>query len=217
MRHLIKILFLVFIAAGILSCEKWYETADVSHVSYLPEFKLTDGDFISIVKQDSGEYADPGGIATVNGSQVNLYYDDSEVDITKPGLYVVYFYAENAEGFSKTTYRFVAVTYTDVSGNDLSGTYTGTLWDEVESRVTKINQAGLYKMTDVLGFPGYTMPGRFADLGDGQLVLLPGEGYFGEYGYSEGTYTKRTLSWYVRFLSDPYEGLEIPVTWRKKE
>ena len=30
-----------------LSCEKWYETADVSHVSYLPEFTLTGGDFIS--------------------------------------------------------------------------------------------------------------------------------------------------------------------------
>ncbi len=217
MKYLTNIVFLVLLIATMAACEKWYETADVSHVSYLPEFTLTNGDFISIVKQDNGEYIDPGGIATVNGSVVNLYYDASEVDITQPGLYVVYFYAENAEGFSKTTYRFVAVTYEDVSGNDLSGVYYGTLWDEVESRVTKINQAGLYKMTDVLGFPGYTMPGRFADLGNGQLVLLPGEGYFGKYDYSEGNYTRRTLSWYVRFMSDPYQGLEIPVTWRKKE
>jgi len=42
------------------SCETWNETEDVSHVSYLPEFTLEGGDFISLVKVDSGEFDDPG-------------------------------------------------------------------------------------------------------------------------------------------------------------
>jgi hypothetical protein len=61
------------------------------------------------------------------------------------------------------------------------------------------------------------MPGRFVDMGDGKLVLLPGEGYFGEYDVSEGQYTQRTLSWDINLLTDPYKGYVIPVTWRKVE
>jgi hypothetical protein len=213
----LKYIIIAGLSWMLFSCEKWYETADVSKVSYLPEFMLIGGDFISQVQVDSGEFDDPGATATVNGVPVNIYYLYDFVDVTTPGIYQVVYYAENSDGFSKTAERIVVVTYEDVSGNDLSGTYTGTNWDPVEARVTKINDDGLYKMDDVLGFPGFSMPGRFADLGNDELVLLPGEGYFGEYDISEGEYTQRTLSWDVRFLTAPYEGLEIPVTWRRKE
>ena len=209
------VLFGLSIALG--SCEKWYETADVSHDSYLPEFTLKGGDFISMVQQDSGEFDDPGVTARVNGSGVNVYYVYDYVDITTPGIYQVVYYAENSEGFSKTAERIVAVTYEDVSVNDLSGTYTGTLWDPVEATVIKINPGGLYKMDEVMGYPGFSMPGRFVDLGQEKLVLLPGEGYFGEYDISEGSYTQRTLSWNVILLTAPNEGITIPVTWRKVE
>lgn len=199
------------------SCEKWYETADVSHVSHLPEFTLKGGEFISLIRQDSGAFADPGVEARVNGSLVNVYYVYDYVDITTPGIYIVVYYAENSEGFSAMAERIVAVTETDVSVNDLSGTYAGTNWDLLEVSVIRVHEKGLYKMDDVMGFPGYPMPGRFVDLGDGKLVLLPGEGYFGEYDASEGTYTQRTLSWNVNLMTEPYEGYVIPVTWRKVE
>ncbi|MBN2273312.1 MAG: hypothetical protein JXR41_04715 [Bacteroidales bacterium] len=217
MRNVFKILFVLAFSLILFSCEKWYETADVSHESYLPEFTLVGGDFISITRQDSGEFDDPGVEARVNGTLVNVYYLYNYVDITESGVYIVLYYAENPEGFSKTAERIVAVTEEDVSGNDLSGTYTGTNWDPVEVTVIKVNEKGLYKMDDVMGFPGFPMPGRFVDMGDGDLVLLHGEGYFGEYDASDGQYTQRTLSWNVNLLTDPYKGYVIPVTWRKVE
>lgn len=201
----------------LFSCEKWDETADLSHISYLPEFYLKGGDFISMIEQDSGEFEEPGVTATVNGSSVNVYYAFNNVDITNPGVYQVMYYAENAEGFSKMAQRIVAVTFEDVSGNDLSGTYSGTLWEAVEATVIKIDPNGLYKMDDVMGYPGFAMPGRFVDMGQGELVLLPGEGYFGEYDASEGSYTQRTLSWYINLMTDPYAGISIPITWSKIE
>jgi hypothetical protein len=208
----IPVIFMLF-----FSCEKWYNSADVSHVSSLPQFVLDGGDFISMVKQDSGEFEDPGASAWVDSAEVDVYYLSNHVDVTVPGVYTVVYYAENGEGFSSTTKRIVAVTNTDVSGNDLTGTYTGTNWDKVEASVKKIDTAGLYKMDDVLGFPGYPVPGRFVDLGEEQLILLPGEGYFGEYASSVGRYTGRIMSWDVELLTAPYEGIVIPVTWRKEE
>jgi hypothetical protein len=211
----------LYLVIGLLliTCDKWEETADMSHISYLPEFNFEGGEFISIVKNDTGEFEDPGMIARVQGKIVQWYYlNEPDVDITTPGLYIIYYYAENSEGFSSIAERVVVVTYEDVTNNDLSGTYTGTLWQPlVESRVTKIDEKGLYKCEEILGFPGASMPGRFADLGENRLVLLPGEGYFGKYNVSEGDYSQRILSWSVILLDPPYRGLEIPVLWRKTE
>jgi hypothetical protein len=213
--------YIILIIAGILlfSCDKWDETADVSHISHLPEFNMIGGEFVSFVQNDTGKFEDPGVEATVDGMQVNWYYLYlPDIDLKTPGIYIISYYAENNEGFSSTADRVVAVTYEDISNNDLSGTYEGTIWIPlVESKVRKINENGLYKCEEVLGFPGYSMPGEFVDLGDNRLILLPGEGYFGEYDASEGSYSNRILSWSVIFLDDPYTGLEIPVTWRKKE
>jgi Bacterial surface protein, Ig-like domain len=208
---------LIILSALLVSCEKWYDTADVSHVSYLPQFTLEGGDFVSIVQQDSGEFEDPGATAYVNGSEVQVYYLSNNVDVTTPGVYNVIYYAENSEGFSNTASRIVAVTNEDVSSNDLSGTYAGTNWEEVQVAVIKVSDGGLYEMEDVMGFPGYAMPGRFVDLGQEELILLPGEGYFGKYDGAVGHYTNRTLSWNVILLTAPYEGYVIPVTWRKVE
>jgi hypothetical protein len=208
---------LIILSVLLVSCEKWYDTADVSHVSYLPQFTLEGGDFVSVIKQDSGEFEDPGATAYVNGSEVQVYYLNNYVDITTPGVYSVIYYAENSEGFSNTTSRIVAVTNEDVTSNDLSGTYAGTNWEEVQAAVIRISEGGLYKMEDVMGYPGYAMPGRFVDLGQEKLILLPGEGYFGKYDAADGQYTNRTLSWDVKLLTAPYEGYIIPVTWRKVE
>ena len=219
MRYFIHILFYIVIGALVTGCDKWEETADMSHISYLPEFTFKGGEFMSIVKSDTGEFEDPGIEVKVRGKNVKWYYlFEPYVDLTNPGLYIIYYYAENSEGFSSISERIVAVTYEDVTGNDLSGIYTGTLWEPlVESKVTKIDSMGLYKCEEVLGFPGASMPGRFADLGDNKLVLLPGEGYFGEYDVSEGEYSRRVLSWSVILLDPPYRGLEIPVLWRKTD
>lgn len=219
---------ILFLFAGFLfiSCEQWDETADISRVSYLPQFELSGGEFIS-VEQNEGNFTEPGVKAYVGDNEVTVnllfggtLYDISTntVDLSTPGVYIRVYYAENSDGVSNTIERLVSVTHEDVTDNDLSGTYVGTLWDpQVTTRVKKINDNGLYEADEVMGFPGFSMPGRFVDIGNNELALLPDEGYFGNYGYSEGRYTNRTLSWTIYLLDAPYEGLELPVTWVKTE
>ncbi len=205
-------LTILLITAG---CDHWDDTADVSHVTYLPEFEFIGGNFISYV-QSNVKYTDPGIRVLVNGEPVNWYYLSQPPDsLNEPGIYIIQYYAENTEGFSKTAERIVAVTYEDVSNNNLAGTYSANIFGYTESRVTRIDDKGLYKSEDVLGFPGAPMPGRFVDLGENNLVLLPGEGYFGRYDVSEGSYTKTILAWSVILLDPPNTGVEVPVTWRK--
>lgn len=197
-------------------CEKWYATEDVSHVSYIPQFNIEGGDFISLLRSDTAEYTDPGATATANDETLKVYAF-GEVDLSKIGVYIIRYLAENDDGIMGEADRIVAVTYYDVSSNDLSGTYVGTNWDPVESKVRKVNEKGLYECDEVLGYYDLTMPGRFVDLGNDELVLLAGEGYLGRYASYEGSYTRSTLSWTIRLLDPPNDGIEINVLWRKKD
>ena len=205
-------LALLFILTG---CEKWYTTDNVSHVSYVPQFIIEGGDFISLLRSDTVEYTDPGATAESNGEPLQVYAF-GDVDVTKTGVYIIHYMAQNGDGITGEADRIVAVTHHDVTGNDLSGTYEGTNWDPVESKVKKIHEKGLYECEEVLGYFDLNMPGRFVDLGNNELVLLAGEGYLGRYASSEGSYTRSTLGWTVSLLDPPNDGIEIEVLWRKK-
>lgn len=208
--------YILLIVPWLMSgCDKWYTTDEVSHISYIPVFEIIDGEFISMERQDSVEFEDPGVTASAAGEPLTVY-TSGEVDLSEVGVYLINYSAENNDGLVGKAERVVAVTFTDVSNNDLSGTYTGTIWDPVESKVKKIDANGLYECDDVLGFPGFEIEGRFVDLGENELVLLHGDGFFGRYGNSEGSYTRSTLSWTVFLIDPPYEGVELPVLWRKK-
>jgi hypothetical protein len=216
MQKVIQIVSLTLFSVILATCDKWDDTADISHVSYLPEFEMIGGDFISIIKDSAGFKLPPIKV-TVEGNDVNWYYLSNYFDVNTPGVYIITYYAENDEGFSKTADRILSVTYEDVTNNDLSGDYERNVYGPAEMRITKLDSRGLYKCEDVLGFPGAPMPGRIVDLGNNRLVLLPGEGYFGKYDISEGSYTKRTVSWTVILLDPPNTGIEVPVTWIKSE
>lgn len=205
---------LLFISLLMGGCEKWYTTEDVSHTSYIPVFEMAGGEFISMERQDSVDFEDPGITASAAGEPLPVYSSGS-VDLSEVGVYLIEYFAENNDGLVGKAERIIAVTNSDISHNDLSGTYSGTNWDPVESKVKKIDDNGLYECEDVLGFPGFEIKGRFVDLGDNELVLLHGDGFFGRYGNSEGTYTRSTLSWTIFLIDPPYEGVEIPVLWRK--
>jgi hypothetical protein len=220
-----KRIVIVILMMALVSCEKWDESSDISRVSYLPQFELSGGEFISM-EQNDGEFFEPGVKAFVDGKEVNVFLriggqnldiTTNTVDLSTPGVYIRTYYAENRDGVSNTAERLVAVTHEDVTDNDLSGNYIGTLWDPVSMEVKKSADKGLYEAEEVMGFPGFEMPGRFVDIGRNELVLLPDEGYFGRYGASEGTYTNRTLSWTIFLIDDPYEGIQLPVTWVKTE
>jgi hypothetical protein len=210
---LIMLLFVVLILSA--GCQKWDETKDASHVSDLPVFEITGGNFVSYIVIDSGKYVDPGAKAWEGSDSLNVYYL-GDVDLTKVGVYTITYYAINSDGLWATDERVIAVTNNDVSDQDLSGKYTGTLWSPmVEMKVEKIDTNGLYECSEVLGFPNSKMKGRFVDLGNHELVLLHGKGDFGNYANSEGEYTLSTLSWTVSLVDDPYKGTDIDVLWRK--
>lgn len=210
------ILYSILILIFLTGCEKWYNTEDISHISYIPEFTFEGGDFISMLRSDTAEYTDPGATATSNGEPLQVYAF-GEVDVSKVGVYIIRYYAQNKDGLIGKADRIVAVTHHDVSKNDLSATYEGTNWDLVESKVRKIDSLGLYECEEVLGYYNLEMAGRFVDLGNNELVLLAGEGYLGRYAASEGTYTRSTLSWTIHLLDPPNDGIEIEVLWRKKD
>jgi len=207
--------YLIGFLLMITGCEKWYTTQDVSHVSYLPEFELEGGEFISIQRSDTSEFEDPGVAAYADGEELTVYAS-GEVDLTEVGVYIIRYFALNQDNLLGTAERIVAVTHHDVSSNDLSGTYSTDIWGLVESKMKKTEKNGLYESEDVMGFPGYQIQGRFVDLGNDELELIHGEGYFGRYSGSEGSYTRSTLSWTIFLVDPPYEGVEIEVLWRKK-
>ncbi len=208
---------LVFFSIGffLTSCDPWDETADVSIESYYPVFEIVGDEFQSFIVQDSGEYTDPGALAYSDTEELDVYsYGD--VDLTEVGAYTITYYAVNKEGLRATAERIIAVTNEDVTGNDLSGRYSGTNWDpQVEMKVTIIDSAGLYKCTDVMGYYGSEMTGKFVDLGNNELFLIHGDGDFGEYDDSEGDYTLSTLYWTISLTESPYAGVEVSVTWQR--
>jgi hypothetical protein len=208
--------FLIGTTLLFTACEKWYTTEDASHISYVPEFELAGGEFISLVKQDSAEFEEPGATAQANGESLTVF-SAGTADLTKVGVYIIRYYAWNNDGIKNTVDRIIAVTNTDVTNNDLSGNYTGTLWDPVEAKVRKTDAKGLYESEDIMGFPGFPVTGKFVDLGNNELVLINGDGFFGRYAATEGTYTRSTLSWTISLLDNPYEGVELQVLWRKTD
>jgi hypothetical protein len=213
----VKFIAFLLIIISVSSCEKWYDTKDASHVSQLPRFEITGGEFNFYVVVDSAEFTDPGAKA-FEGENELAVYSYGDVDLTEVGVYIIYYYAENSDGLSSVGERIVAVGNYDVTDNDLSGDYEGTLWSPLtEMKVTKVNENGLYKCSEVFGFPGSEVKGRFVDLGENELVLVPGEGDFGRYAMSNGYYTRSTLSWTISLLDEPYEGIDIEVMWQKKD
>ena len=54
------------------------------------------------------------------------------------------------DGLENTVRRIIAVTSEPVSGNDLSGTYEGTLWTPMEMEVKQLHRDGWYQCEEVV-------------------------------------------------------------------
>ncbi len=206
--------YLIVVILFLGSCEKWYTTEEVSHISFLPKFDLEGGEFISILRSDSLEFEDPGATASADGKALTLY-SQGDVDASEVGVYLISYYALNQDQILGTTERIIAVTHHNVSDNDLSGTYSTDIWGPEETKVKKVDSNGLYECDDIMGYPGFEIGGKFVDLGNSELVLIHGEGYFGRFSGSEGSYTRTTLAWTIFLLDPPYEGSEVPILWKK--
>jgi len=210
------LLFIVLI--GLFSCERWEETDGVSVVSTFPDIQLTGGEFQSFVKASIQEWEEPGYTAFVNGKEVDVEASDVEVNTDSVGLYFRFYAAQNSQQIQNTVFRTIAITHKPVKETDLSGIYqTVRFGSLMEMRVVKTHENGFYECEDILGFPGAEMPGKFADLGLGQLQITPGDGDFGAYASRTGTHTPNTLTFNIELLEEPNAGLILTVSWFRKD
>jgi hypothetical protein len=103
-------------------------------------------------------------------------------------------FATNSDGLISSAERLVAITYSDVSENDLSGKYEGANFGALlEMNLSKINEKGFYESNDIMGYQGAEMRGKIVDLGNHELVLVHGEGDFGRFDDFRGEYTLSSL------------------------
>jgi len=138
------------------SCKKdtINNTADkvgISKVTYFPILTMS-GDNIIAVEMGSA-FTDPGATAKAGESDVPVTATGS-VNTSNPGVYTITYSAVNADGFSATTRRTVAVysTSADAASHDLSGDYARTSNGSIASW-TKI-APGVYKVFNPGGAPG---------------------------------------------------------------
>lgn len=193
-----KILFLALMlsmtAAGFTSCSDDEEFTD-SRITYYPVLEIQGDDFVQVPIGTA--YNEQGCKATLNGEDYSSNVVTSgTVDASKAGLYYITYTATNADGFSVSATRTVAVCDPTIA-TDMSGTYTlqagshrdshkddGSVVTTAFSGYTvKVTKAapGIFYVSDMMGGyydqkagygSNYAMTGYFQLLADNSLVLL---------------------------------------------
>jgi len=131
-KDILKYLLISIIFMGFLSsCEKKFETADISTLTYYPEFTMT-GD--NVVLHTLGDaFTDPGVVALENGENIEVTvsvvgeysgYSGSTVDVTTPDRYVVTYSAVNGDGYAGSVERVVWVYESEDLSTGIAGLYT---------------------------------------------------------------------------------------------
>lgn len=147
-------------------------TVGISKIIYYPIIKIK-GDKIIPVTQGSA-FTDPGATAVLNGATIS-YTTSKTIDATTtPGVYTVYYTAQNPQGYSASDWRIIIVAPASVasdpvaSTNDFSGTYlraaTGvtSTWTKIATGVYTVENAGgavsgVGNLTIVVNYAGNTI------------------------------------------------------------
>jgi len=127
-----SVIISVVIVSIVASCNKTdfnYPDGTVgkSKIIYFPAIQII-GDKITAIAEGTA-YNDPGATAVLNGAAVQYTTSTTITAATSPGIYTITYAAANAEGFTASDFRIVAVvpaavaTDPTVLANDFSGTY----------------------------------------------------------------------------------------------
>ena len=153
-----SIILSLLVIAAMSACKKSDDfnypagTVGISRIIYYPLIKINGAKIIPIVQGSS--FTDPGATATLNGATVS-YTASKKIDAsTTPGVYTIYYTAQNPEGYTASDTRIVIVAPASVSydpvasTNDFSGTYlrsaTGvtSTWTKIATGVYTVENAG---------------------------------------------------------------------------
>jgi len=127
MKKYIKYIGLLFIAIGILSCNKDnfnYKTGyvGISKITNYPDITVAGPAYVILAKGSA--YTDPGVSAKAGSATVPVVATGLP-DVNTAGVYTVTYTAKNSDGFAATASRTVVVYSTDVTAqnNNYSGSY----------------------------------------------------------------------------------------------
>lgn len=183
----------VFILFAFMACDKKYETADLSTVTYYPVFEVSGAPVLTL--EQGTTFTDPGVKATAGGNEVPVSmtvsgvfsgYSGSTVNTDVPDKYIITYTATNDDGFANTTERTVWVAKTGDLVNSIEGLYTSTVvregnpspqYEDMEYLIIWKVSGNTYTITDAVG--GYYSIGR---------------GYGDDYAAQGGTITVNDIS-----------------------
>ncbi|NJM16894.1 MAG: hypothetical protein HC896_17320 [Bacteroidales bacterium] len=218
-----KNLVYILIIFALLGCEKYYETDNASRVVEYPKIDFQGAEFVS-VKRGSPKPVLPDVLITLYNKPLDLKYvsvsgiDINLIDYTKTGVYAIRYRAVSSDGLETVKYRIIAVTfYTKDSiliNSDLGGKFINNA-NGTEIIIKKIDDYGLYKVDNLLGFSGTNVEGKLVDIGFNKLFVVPADSQYGEYGLTEGEYDRYTRTWTVEFTEGVNEGIAIEVNVTK--
>lgn len=220
-KYFFYILPLLVAMLGFASCSDDEELTD-SRVTNYVKFEMKGGEFVE--SPIGVKFVDPGCTATLGGedytSRIRVTGLD-EIDENVPGLYEVIYSGTNADGFTTSVKRTVAVCdpsiTTDISGDYLTGPGTKRIRGGVETpflknavSITK-KASGLFYVDDMIG--GYYAQGVYADYGD----LTAMKGYILLHADNTITAISGTVdAWgdsYTDFTEGKYDEATGSVTW----
>ena len=214
------------------SCNDDNDELTDSKLTYYPIFSLQ-GDAFTLSSLGS-KYVDAGCTATLKGEDCTSQIVTTglnDIDIKTAGLYTVTYTVVNAEGYSKSISRTVAVcdpsVKTDITGayTTQEGTYRETSKGDVAYPGIKVNitkaAPGIFEVDCILGgyyYPrqasagtnsNYCMHGYFQLLSDGTIKCLSGDvaAWGDSYSdFSNGKYDAETgtISYVVVYAGTPF-------------
>lgn len=182
MKLLKNLIILIPIIMLTVSCEKPETTANISGITYFPEFVM-EGEAYEVVETGS-DYSDPGVIATEGGEEIPVKVNGS-VDTAVPALYIIDYEATNSDGYGGTVQRAVRVV---THGNDninISGFYDGIRDNRDAGGIVGITKIapGVFEVEDFLGAyywknlgygAQYSANGIFTENADGTFTASQG-------------------------------------------
>jgi len=176
MRNRFYLIIALFTTLSLVSsCTDHLDSEGVSRITNYAVITLNDPDDQFVLA--GSNYAEPGAIATENGSNIDLnikyqgtYFSSSvstTLDTSQPDVYTAIYSATNKDGFpgSKTRHLYVAGKGDLV--NSIEGIYTSTVvrngtasaqYQDMEYVIIKKTGANTYELSDAIG--GYYDLGR---------------------------------------------------------
>ena len=228
-RIFIYCLILCMTGVGLASCNDDNDELTDSRLTYYPVLTLNGESFVQVPIGTA--YKELGCKAVLNGEDyTSKVVTSGTVDPNKAGLYTITYSATNADGFSKSTSRTVAVCDPSIT-TDMSGKYTVA---EGTHRVASSGETpysgfaitvrkdapGIFYISDILGGyydqragygASYAMTGYFQLMADNSVQILSGDvaGWGDSYSdFTDGKYdpATNTISYVVT-----YAGMEFHV------